>query len=85
MYFLNLIVTFRLKIPQIFNFVLFDVQLFKGIASEAEKLLDDLQNILYSEESKLSAFAQQQREVRFYELAYNKLDCNIRINVYNIF
>ncbi|KAK1427153.1 hypothetical protein QVD17_15836 [Tagetes erecta] len=37
-------------------------EFFKGVASEAEKLLSDLESILYSEESKLSAYAQQQRE-----------------------
>lgn len=36
--------------------------LFKGIASEAEKLLNDLQNSLYSQEDKLAAYAQQQQE-----------------------
>ncbi|CAH1418273.1 unnamed protein product [Lactuca virosa] len=37
-------------------------ELFKGIASEAEKLLDDLEKILYVQENKLTAYAQQQRE-----------------------
>ncbi|CAI9287932.1 unnamed protein product [Lactuca saligna] len=37
-------------------------ELFKGIASEAEKLLDDLEKILYIQENKLTAYAQQQRE-----------------------
>ncbi|KAL3518285.1 hypothetical protein ACH5RR_020874 [Cinchona calisaya] len=37
-------------------------QLFKSIASEADTLLNDLQNSLHSQESKLTAFAQQQRE-----------------------
>ncbi|KAL4587620.1 hypothetical protein LXL04_000492 [Taraxacum kok-saghyz] len=37
-------------------------ELFKGIASEAEKLLDDLQDVLYSQENKLSSYAQQQRQ-----------------------
>ncbi|PWA42619.1 kinesin motor domain-containing protein [Artemisia annua] len=36
--------------------------LFKGIASEAEVLLDDLQNILHNQETKLATYAQQQRE-----------------------
>lgn len=37
-------------------------ELFKGIASEAENLLNDLESILYSQENKLTAYAQQQRE-----------------------
>ena len=41
------------------------IQLFKGIASEAEVLLDDLQNILHNQETKLATYAQQQREVGF--------------------
>ncbi|KAG4145483.1 hypothetical protein ERO13_D05G099400v2 [Gossypium hirsutum] len=36
--------------------------LFKGIASEADALLNDLQSSLYKQEEKLTAFAQQQRE-----------------------
>lgn len=38
-------------------------QLFKGIASEADSLLNDLQSSLYKQEEKLTAYAQQQREV----------------------
>ncbi|XVE59170.1 hypothetical protein DITRI_Ditri05aG0024100 [Diplodiscus trichospermus] len=38
---------------------------FKGIASEAEALLNDLQSSLYKQEEKLTAFAQQQREAHF--------------------
>lgn len=36
--------------------------LFKGIASEADSLLNDLQSSLYNQEEKLTTFAQQQRE-----------------------
>ncbi|KAI9196327.1 hypothetical protein LWI28_022970 [Acer negundo] len=36
--------------------------LFKGIASEADALLNDLQSSLHSQEEKLTTFAQQQRE-----------------------
>ncbi|XVF46438.1 hypothetical protein PTKIN_Ptkin03bG0026800 [Pterospermum kingtungense] len=36
--------------------------LFKGIASEADALLNDLQSSLYKQEEKLTSFAQQQRE-----------------------
>lgn len=39
------------------------IQLFKGIASEADALLNDLQSSLHSQEEKLASFAQQQREV----------------------
>ncbi|GMI81815.1 hypothetical protein HRI_001850800 [Hibiscus trionum] len=38
------------------------LQLFKGIASEADALLNDLQSSLYKQEEKLTASAQQQRE-----------------------
>lgn len=38
-------------------------QLFKGIASEADALLSDLENSLHKQDEKLSAFSQQQREV----------------------
>ncbi|CAI9105253.1 OLC1v1004137C1 [Oldenlandia corymbosa var. corymbosa] len=37
-------------------------ELFKNIASEADTLLNDLQDSLHSQENKLSAFAEQQRE-----------------------
>ncbi|KAI3514212.1 hypothetical protein L1887_12531 [Cichorium endivia] len=36
--------------------------LFKGISSEAEDLLNDLENILHSQENKLATYAQQQQE-----------------------
>lgn len=36
--------------------------LFKGVASEADSLLNDLQSSLYKQEEKLTAYAQQQRE-----------------------
>lgn len=39
------------------------IQLFKGIASEADALLNDLQSSLHTQEEKLCAYAQQQREV----------------------
>lgn len=39
------------------------LQLFKGITAEANTLLHDLQDSLHSQESKLTAYAQQQREV----------------------
>lgn len=39
------------------------IQLFKGISSEADALLEDLQSNLHKHEEKLSAYAQQQREV----------------------
>jgi hypothetical protein len=42
------------------NYVL---QLFKGIALEADSLLTDLQNSLHKQEANLTAYAHQQREV----------------------
>lgn len=39
------------------------LQLFREIASEANKLLNDLQSSLYSQKDKLTAYAHQQREV----------------------
>lgn len=39
------------------------VQLFKGIASKADTLINELQSSLHSQEEKLTAYAQQQREV----------------------
>lgn len=41
------------------------VQLFKGITSEADALLHDLQDSLHSQERKLTTYADQQREVGF--------------------
>lgn len=41
------------------------VQLFKGITSEADALLNDLQDSLNSQERKLTTYAEQQREVGF--------------------
>ncbi|KAL2239500.1 UNVERIFIED_CONTAM: Kinesin-like protein KIN-5D [Sesamum indicum] len=40
-------------------------ELFEGITSEANTLLHDLQDSLHSHENKLTAYAQQQREVQF--------------------
>lgn len=42
------------------------MQLFKGITSEADALLHDLQDSLHSQEKKLTAYAEQQREVCFF-------------------
>lgn len=41
----------------------YEMQHFKAIASEADTLLNDLQNSLYSQEDKMTAYAHQQREV----------------------
>lgn len=46
----------------LFNFI-YLFQLFKRIASEADALINDLQCNLHMQEDKLSAYAQQQREV----------------------
>lgn len=40
-------------------------QLLKGIASEADALLNDLQSSLHKQQDKLVAYAQQQRDVRY--------------------
>ncbi|KVH88474.1 hypothetical protein Ccrd_026745 [Cynara cardunculus var. scolymus] len=61
----------------------FDVQLFKGIASEAEKLLNDLQDILYSQENKLTAFAQQQREAHSRAVETSRSISNTTMNFFD--
>lgn len=56
------VLAFSFLLPiTVFDFVYH--QLFKGIASEADELLNDLQSNLHKQEEKLSAHAQQQREV----------------------
>lgn len=40
------------------------LQLFKGIALEADSILNDLQRSLLKQETKLTAYAQQQAQVR---------------------
>lgn len=45
-----------------FNLI-YVLQLFKGIALEADSLLNDLQNSLHKQEASLTAYAHQQREV----------------------
>ena len=42
----------------------FVLQLFQGIALEADSLLNDLQSSLKKQEAKLTAYARQQEEVR---------------------
>jgi len=44
------------------------LQLFKGIALEADSLLNDLQSSLHKQEANLTAYAHQQREVRYFSL-----------------
>lgn len=39
------------------------MQLFKGIVTEANNVLRDLQESLHSQETKLTTYAQQQHEV----------------------
>lgn len=50
-----------------FNLI-YMLQLFKGIALEADSLLNDLQSSLHMQEAKLTAYAHQQREVCHYGL-----------------
>ena len=47
----------------VFNLT-FVLQLFQGIALEADSLLNDLQSSLKKQEAKLTAYARQQEEVR---------------------
>lgn len=42
-------------------------QLFKGIALEADSLLNDLQSSLHKQEANLTAYAHQQQEVRYFQ------------------
>lgn len=44
--------------------VIFVLQLFGGIALEADSLLKDLQSSLQKQEAELTAYARQQEEVR---------------------
>ncbi|XP_071721316.1 kinesin-like protein KIN-5D [Rutidosis leptorrhynchoides] len=58
-------------------------ELFKGIASEAETLLNDLENILYNQENKLSSFAQQQREAHSRAVETSRSISNTTMNFFN--
>ncbi|KAI3772419.1 hypothetical protein L6452_03605 [Arctium lappa] len=56
--------------------------LFKGIASEAEELLNDLQRILHSQENKLATYAQQQREAHARAVETSRSISNITTNFF---
>ncbi|XP_021279236.1 kinesin-like protein KIN-5D [Herrania umbratica] len=57
-------------------------ELFKGIASEADALLKDLQSSLYKQEEKLTTFAQQQREAHFRAVDTARLISKITVNFF---
>uniref|UniRef100_A0A5B7A4Y4 Kinesin motor domain-containing protein n=1 Tax=Davidia involucrata TaxID=16924 RepID=A0A5B7A4Y4_DAVIN len=56
--------------------------LFKGIASEADALLYDLQNSLHSQEDKLTAYAQQQREAHSRAVVTSRSISQITLNFF---
>uniref|UniRef100_A0A5B6ZZT6 Kinesin motor domain-containing protein n=1 Tax=Davidia involucrata TaxID=16924 RepID=A0A5B6ZZT6_DAVIN len=56
--------------------------LFKGIASEADALLYDLQNSLHSQEDKLTAYAQQQREAHSRAVETSRSISQITVNFF---
>ncbi|XP_022847001.1 kinesin-like protein KIN-5D [Olea europaea var. sylvestris] len=57
-------------------------ELFKGIASEADTLLHDLQNSLHSQKNKLTAYAQQQREAHTRAVATTRSISQINVNFF---
>lgn len=56
--------------------------LFKGIASEADVLLNDLQSNLYNQEEKLNAYAQQQREAHSRAVETTRSISKITVNFF---
>ncbi|CAK9170199.1 unnamed protein product [Ilex paraguariensis] len=56
--------------------------LFRGIASEADALLNDLQKRLYSQEDKLTEYAQQQRDAHSRAVASTRLISQITIKFF---
>ncbi|PWA85208.1 P-loop containing nucleoside triphosphate hydrolases superfamily protein [Artemisia annua] len=58
-------------------------EFFKGIASEAENLLKDLEDILYSQENKLTAYAQQQREAHSRAVETSRSISNTTMNFFD--
>ncbi|XWS53209.1 hypothetical protein CRYUN_Cryun11dG0138300 [Craigia yunnanensis] len=56
--------------------------LFKGIASEADALLNDLQSSLYKQEEKLTAFVQQQREAHSRAVDNSRSISKITVNFF---
>ncbi|KAL8490056.1 hypothetical protein ACS0TY_025328 [Phlomoides rotata] len=57
-------------------------QLFKGITFEANSLLNDLQESLHSQESKLTAYAQQQREAHSRAIQTTRTISQITVNFF---
>ncbi|PSR90014.1 Kinesin-like protein [Actinidia chinensis var. chinensis] len=56
--------------------------LFKGITLEADSLLDDLQSSLHSQEDKLTAYAQKQREAHSRAVATTRSISQITVNFF---
>ncbi|KAK9280536.1 hypothetical protein L1049_014228 [Liquidambar formosana] len=56
--------------------------LFEGIASEADVLLNDLQSSLYNQEEKLTAYAQQQREAHSRAVETTRSISKITVNFF---
>ncbi|KAK6142214.1 hypothetical protein DH2020_000011 [Rehmannia glutinosa] len=57
-------------------------ELFKGITSEANTLLHDLQDSLYSQENKLTAYARQQREAHSRAIETTRSISQITVNFF---
>ncbi|KAJ9698289.1 hypothetical protein PVL29_007395 [Vitis rotundifolia] len=58
------------------------IKLFKGIALEADALLNDLQSSLYNQEEKLTAYAQQQREAHSRAVETTRSISKITVNFF---
>ncbi|KAL8516151.1 hypothetical protein ACS0TY_014716 [Phlomoides rotata] len=58
-------------------------ELYKGITSEAETLLHDLEDSLNSQEKKLTAYAQQQREAHSRAVETTRSISHITVNFFN--
>ncbi|XP_012838663.1 PREDICTED: 125 kDa kinesin-related protein [Erythranthe guttata] len=57
-------------------------ELFEGITSEADSLLHDLQDSLHSQEKKLTAYAQQQREAHSRTVETTRSISNVTVNFF---
>ncbi|KAL2508494.1 P-loop containing nucleoside triphosphate hydrolase superfamily protein [Forsythia ovata] len=57
-------------------------ELFRGITSEADTLLHDLQNSLHSQDNKLTAYAKQQREAHTRAVATTRSISQINVNFF---
>lgn len=58
-------------------------EMFKGIASEADELLNDLENNLHDQDEKLCAFAQQQREAHSRTVETTRSISNLTVTFFN--